>query len=121
MTPCRIVDTRNANGPTGGPALVGGVVRSFPIAGSCGVPADATAVAVNVTIVSPTAAGDLRLFPSGITPPVVSAINFSAGQTRANNGIFGLNGTTPGSLDVQADMAGGGTTHFLLEVTGYFK
>src|SRR5262245_55665611 len=31
MTPCRVVDTRNPNGPLGGPALTGGASRTFPI------------------------------------------------------------------------------------------
>ncbi|HYK41079.1 MAG TPA: hypothetical protein VE007_01740, partial [Thermoanaerobaculia bacterium] len=30
VTPCRLVDTRNPNGLTGGPALTGQGVRSFP-------------------------------------------------------------------------------------------
>jgi len=121
VTPCRIVDTRGATGPTGGPALAAGTMRTFPIAGNCGIPADATAVAVNLTAVEPTSAGDVRVFPSGITPPAVLAVNFSAGQTRANNAVLGLNGPTPGSLDVQTDLTAGGVTHFLLEVSGYFR
>jgi hypothetical protein len=121
VTPCRIVDTRGAAGPTGGPALAGGAVRTFPIAGNCGIPADATAVAINVTVIAPTAAGDLRVYPAGITPPAVSTISFSSGQTRANNAILGLNDTTPGSLDVDADLAAGAMAHLLLDVTGYFK
>lgn len=85
------------------------------------MPADATAAAVNLTAVQPSAAGDLRLFPSGITPPLASSINFGAGQTRANNAILGLAGPNPGSLDVQTAMTGPGTMHFVLDVTGYFK
>ncbi len=79
LTPCRLVDTRNGNGPSGGPALVGGAVRTFPVAGLCGVPADAIAVAVNVTVVLPSSLGNLILFPAGLAPPLVSTINFSGG------------------------------------------
>jgi len=121
LTPCRIVDTRNANGPTGGPALIGGTVRNFLIAGACGVPADALAVAINVTVTVPTADGDLGLVPTSITPPTISTINFKAGQTRANNSVMGLNGTTPGSISVQVHLPGSATTHFIVDVTGYFK
>ncbi len=119
VTPCRIVDTRNAIGTTGGPALIDGTIRTFPIAGNCGVPPDAAAVAINVTAIQPTAGGNLNLFPSGITPPLVSTISFSAGQILANNAILGLDGSTPGSLDVQTGLAAG-TVHFALDVTGYF-
>jgi hypothetical protein len=118
LTPCRLIDTRNAIGPLGGPALVGGTTRSLLVAGICGVPVGATALVVNLTIVQPVAAGDLRLFPSGIAAPLVSTINFSAGQILANNAVVPLTGTIPGSLDVQADFAG--TSHFVLDVVGYF-
>ncbi len=121
LTPCRLADTRNPNGPSGGPALVGGTLRTFPVAGLCGVPADAIAVAVNVTVVTPTSLGNLILFPAGITPPLASTINFSAGQVRANNAILGLDGPTAGSVDVQTLLAGAGSSHFVLDVTGYFK
>jgi hypothetical protein len=121
VTPCRIIDTRNVNGPTGGPVLVSGTIRTFPIAGSCGVPADALSVAVNITAVEPTAAGFLGLFPSGITPPLVATITFGAAQTRANNAILGLTGAVPGSIDVQTTLAVAGTSHLVLDVTGYFK
>ena len=119
VTPCRVLDTRNPEGPLGGPALVGGATRSFAIAGSCGVPVDATAVAVNVTVIQPAAPGYLTLFPSGLTPPVVATITFSAGQILSNNAILGLTGAVPGSLDVLSQLAGG--SHFALDVTGYFQ
>jgi hypothetical protein len=121
LTPCRIVDTRGPAGPTGGPALGGGTTRSFPIAGNCGVPADATAVAANITVFQPTASGDVRLFPSGITPPNISTVNFSSFQTRANNSVLGLTGTTPGAVDVLTDIAAENIVHVLIDVTGYFK
>ncbi|HXU29586.1 MAG TPA: zinc-dependent metalloprotease family protein [Thermoanaerobaculia bacterium] len=121
LTPCRLADSRNPNGPSGGPALVGGTIRTFPVAGLCGVPADAIAVAVNVTIVTPTSAGNLVLFPAGITPPLASTLTFSSGQVRANNAIVGLVGPSSGSVDVQTFLAGAGSSDFVLDVMGYFK
>lgn len=121
VTPCRLADTRNPNGPSGGPALVGGTTRTFPVAGLCGVPADAIAIAANVTVVSPTAQGNLTLFPAGSTAPVASTINFSAGQVRANNAIVAINGPTAGSVSVQTSLSAAGTTNFVLDVAGYFK
>jgi Lamin Tail Domain len=118
LTPCRIVDTRGPNGPAGGPALVAGAIRDFPVAGICGVPFSAKAVAVNLTVVQPSADGYLTLYPSGAPLPLASTLNFRAGTVKANNATSVLgNG---GSVAVFYG-AGGGTTHFLLDVTGYFE
>ena len=39
VTPCRVADTRLAQGPLGGPSMVGSQIRKFPVAsGACGVP-----------------------------------------------------------------------------------
>jgi hypothetical protein len=119
VTPCRLVDTRNANGPLGGPALAPAVSqRTFTFAGVCGVPADAKAVSLNVTVTQPVAFGYLRLFPADQTlAPVASAINFGLGQTLANNMILALDAT--GAVKVQNDAPG--TVHLILDVNGYFK
>jgi hypothetical protein len=120
VTPCRIVDTRNPAGTYGGPALQGNSARRrFPIAGQCGIPADAQSVAVNLTVISPTGPGDLRLGPSGFASPTAS-INFSPGQVRTNNAILSLTGDPVGSLAVQTDITSG-ATHLVVDVTGYFK
>jgi len=117
LTPCRIVDTRNANGPYGGPALAALSDRRFVLAGQCGIPAGADGVSVNVTVTQSTAAGDLRLFP-GAPPPFVSTINYSSGQTRANNAtaVLGIDG----GITVHSDQPAG-TVHFILDVNGYFQ
>ena len=44
LTPCRLADTRNPTGPSGGPILSDGVTRNFPVQGLCGVPVGAKAV-----------------------------------------------------------------------------
>ncbi len=117
LTPCRILDTRDPAGPWGGPALAAGATRVFTIAGRCSVPLAAKSVSVNVTVTQPTAPGHLILFPGG-TPPGVSTINFRSGQTRANNAIVPLSAS--GMLSV-ADGQSSGTTHFILDVNGYFQ
>ena len=117
LTPCRILDTRDPNGPYGGPALAASSTRVFTIAGQCSVPATAKSVSVNVTVTQPTAPGHLILFPGG-TPPSVSTINFRTGQTRANNAIVPLSAT--GTVSV-TDGQSSGTTHFILDVNGYFQ
>ncbi len=120
LTPCRVADTRNATGVSGGPALAGGTTRNFPAAGICGIPSTASAVAINVTVVGQTDLGDLRLYASGDTAPLASTINFRAGRVKANNAIMPLG--AGGQIAVQCDMpTSSGTTHFLFDVTGYFQ
>ena len=119
IAPCRVVDTRGAAGPLGGPALGGGATRTFAIASQCGVPTTARAISVNITVTGPTTAGYLTLFPTGATPPLASAINFRAGQTRANNAVLVLG--LSGSVDVFAGLAGGNGVHFILDLNGYLQ
>jgi hypothetical protein len=118
LTPCRIADTRSAAGTYGAPALAAGATRVFPLAGVCGIPPGATAVSINITVTQPTAMGSLTLFPAGAAVPGTSAINYVAGQTRANNAIAGLSDTT--GLAVRCNQ-GSGTTQFILDVNGYFQ
>jgi PKD-like domain len=121
LVPCRVADTRNASGTYGGPALAGnGAQRVFPIAGQCGIPADAKAAALNFSVVNPTAGGDLRVFPTGIGTLDISTINFRAGVVRSNNAVLSLGGNPAGSLTVESDIPGG-TTHLVIDVNGYFK
>jgi YD repeat-containing protein len=117
VTPCRIVDTRNPAGPVGGPALSAGASRVFPMAGYCGIPAGATAVSLNVTVVDPTVVGNVALYPAGITPPATSTINYVTGITRANNAATLLNN---GQLEVMCRQVSG-TVDVVVDVNGYFQ
>jgi N-acetylneuraminic acid mutarotase len=119
LTPCRLVDTRQATGPSGGPALSPGATRGFPVAGACGIPSTATAVSVNLTAVQPTAQGNLSLSPGDAAgPPLTSTINFSPGVTRSNFAVVRL-AQIGGAIDVTNRSAG--PVHFVLDVTGYFQ
>ena len=118
VTPCRIADTRNAVGPLGGPALVAGSTRTFAVNGICAVPSTAKAVAVNVTVVNPTAGGHLTLYPAGGSLPLASTINFRSAIVRANNAILVVGAS--GQVSVFCGMASG-STDFVLDVAGYFE
>lgn len=114
LTPCRVIDTRLPTGPLGGPALVAGADRLFPLNGACGIPSDATAVSINIAVTGSTAAGNVRLHPGGTPVPLVSAVNYSAGQTRSNNAVVPVSAT--GELAAFASE----TVHLILDVNGYF-
>ncbi|HXO21505.1 MAG TPA: hypothetical protein VOA87_16445, partial [Thermoanaerobaculia bacterium] len=116
MPPCRLVDTRGPAGPLGAPALQPGARRTFVLTGTCGIPATAKTLSLNVTITHPTSAGDMRIFPGGQVLPPTSVINFSAGQTRANNAIATLGS---GSVTVRLDSLG--TMDLIIDVSGYFQ
>ena len=51
--------------------------------------------------------------------PATSNINFSVGQTRANNAVVLLATNGAGSLATLNGAAG--TVHFILDVNGYFQ
>lgn len=116
LSPCRAVDTGGGQGPN----LSSGTTRDFQIQGVCGVPLTATAVALNVTVIGPTAQGHLRLFPSGTTLPTVSTINYTAGITALANGAIVPLSENASDLSVYTFMASPGTTRLALDVTGYF-
>jgi len=118
ITPCRVADTRNLNGPYGGPALPAGADRSFVIAGQCGIPTDARAVAFNFAVTQPTASGDLQVFPAGTPVPTPATVYYSAQQTRAKNAILGLG--LAGDIGAHVDQPAG-TVHLVIDVTGYFR
>ena len=83
-TPRRIVDTRNGTGGSRTP-LAGGSARTIQVAGQGEVPSTgASLVALNVTVVGPTAGGYLTVYPDGQARPDASNLNFRAGQTVPN-------------------------------------
>lgn len=118
VAPCRLLDTRDAGS---GPALSHGVARLIAVQGHCGIPPSARAVVVNVTAVGATGAGNVRLYPSGLIATETSTLNFAAGQTRANNAFLPLTPDVESGLAATPFVAGGGTVHLLLDVTGYFE
>jgi hypothetical protein len=119
VLPCRVLDTRNPVGPFGGPSMGAGGLRSFVATGVvCNVPAGTVAISANVTVVIPAAAGDLLVYPNGLSsPPTASTISFRAGRTRANNAIVYL--ASDGSFLVKNNAAG--ALDLILDVNGYFK
>ncbi len=115
VTSCRLLDTRSST------PLVSGVERLVSVSGACGVPAGARAVAVNVAVTGPSGVGNVTLYAGNAGPPVASALNFSAGQTRSSNAIVALSSDGLGRIKARASVAGGGTTHLILDVAGYFE
>ncbi|MBI5446370.1 MAG: hypothetical protein HY900_34795, partial [Deltaproteobacteria bacterium] len=127
LTPCRIADTRwDANLTYGGPAYAGGETRVITMTDNasmphpCGVPANARAVALNVTVALSSAGGAIRVFPGGETVPVASTLSYGAGRTRANNAVVRLSPDGRGNMSVKADQPSG-QVHVIIDVSGYFQ
>lgn len=118
LTPCRLLDTRQAGQ---GPALTSQVPRLAASLSRCGIPLSAVTLVLNVTVVAPTGAGYLTLYPGDQGAPVVSSINFQAGQVRANNLLLPLAGDNAGTIGLSALVGGGGTVDVVLDVSGYFQ
>lgn len=79
-----------------------------------GVPAGASAVAVNLTIGGSTTAGFVTAWPSGQTQPNASILNTDgSGQTRAAAGVLPLG---PAGLDIAQNIGG----RVIVDITGYF-
>jgi large repetitive protein len=115
VTPCRVFDSRAPS--LGGPdPLLAGSDNTIPVANKCGVAPEAKAVVLNVTVVSPTSGGHLRVYPGGETRPLASTLNFAVGQTRGNNAILPLGA---GSLAVYLGIPNG-SAHVVVDVAGYF-
>ncbi|MGA3213240.1 MAG: Ig-like domain-containing protein, partial [Terriglobales bacterium] len=116
VIPCRVVDTRNADGPFGGPEIAGGTFRTFAIpAGACVIPSTAIAYSLNVTVVPPGPLGYLTIWPTGEGQPTVSTLNSLDGRTKANAAIVPAG--TSGAVSVYVN----NTTNVVLDINGYFE
>lgn len=110
--PVRLADSRDAAGPWGDAPLGAGTPRSLAVAGQAGVPVDATAVVVSVTVTGGTAASFLQVAPSGTSPGTANVL-FAAGQTVGNLVTVGLGPdgavvltNSLGAVDVVVDVVG---------------
>ncbi len=115
LAPCRVLDTRPSS------ALSNGVPRLVMMAGACGIPADARAVSINLTVTQPTLGGSMVAYAADLAAPNTNNLSFAAGQTRANNGILLLDTTGGGQAAFKALLAGAGTAHIVVDVNGYFR
>ena len=115
LDPSRVLDSRNGTGGYSTP-WSGNQTRSFTVAGAGSVPADATAVVMNVTVTAPTANGFVSLSPSGGLVPLASNLNFVAGQTVANLVVVQVG--AGGKVDLTNHL---GLTHIVADVVGYYS
>lgn len=125
VTPCRIVDTRNAGG-----AILGNTFRSFNAwssdftsqggsATNCDLPqsTNIAAVALNLVVVAPASGGWIAAWPYNTPQPLVSNLNYKAGDVLANSAILKIAQT---GLQYEWNLYTTSTLHFVADVTGYY-
>ena len=126
LTPCRIVDTRVAGG-----TIPAGTARGFKAWGAnfsaqggaatdCGIPQNTyvAALALNLVVIQPAAAGYITAYPFGGAIPTASTVNYVADDIVANGAIVKV---SQSSLAFDWNLYSLATTHFLADVTGYYS
>ena len=122
INPARLRDTRDGfttvdgDQQGGGPIIAGpaGAVTSVKVVNRAGIPATAVAVALNVTVTEPEAAGFATVFPCNETRPTASNLNYTPGQTIPNLVIAKVGSSGSVCIFTQS------TAHFVVDVDGYF-
>jgi hypothetical protein len=111
VTPVRALDTRSSAKP--GPDAV---VNATVSGGASGVPADASAVAVNITAADATAGGFITAWAAGETRPLASNVNLpNQGATVPNLAIVPVG--AGGKISIYTDAG----THLIVDVAGWFS
>lgn len=124
ITPTRAVDTRNAAGRT---RILnpGNLDSTFRLKANTVISINlddlfngAIVLYGNLTVVTPATGGFATIFPGGAVRPVVSTINFSAGQVLANAFVVGVDVDATGAGSQNAvQIFSNAATHVLLDVT----
>ncbi len=115
--PARLLDTRldqlTADGRfAGAGAQLAGATLQLAAAGRVGIPTDASALVLNVTVVGPEAPGFVTVHPRGTNRPLTSNVNFAPGAVVANSVVVRVGGAGEVCLfnlartDIVVDVAG---------------
>ncbi len=84
VVPLRLLDTRSGVGAPAAKVVPGGTVELTVTGGTTGVPADAAAVALNVTVTEADGNGFVTVWPCGSDRPLASNLNVTTGGTIPN-------------------------------------
>jgi hypothetical protein len=109
LDPSRLLDTREAAAKIGG-----GVVFEVAVDGH-GIPDDATAVLVNVTVTEPETDGFITAYACDAPLPVTSNVNFLAGATVPNSAVVRLSAAGTVCFFTES------VTHLVVDVNGAFS
>jgi hypothetical protein len=115
--PARILDSRNGTGTGGAVGQLGtGRTLDVQVTGAGGVPGNATAVVLNVTVAdSPGPDSFVTVYPTGSPRPLASNLNYAPGQTIPNLVIAKIG--TGGKVTFYNNL---GSTYVIADVQGWF-
>ena len=140
IQPCRIIDTRPANGGPG-PLAAGSVTQFDAVAltfaaqggasNDCGIPTGVGAIAVSVSMVNASGVGDIRAWASDAAVPNASIGVFNPSTASAPGpGQVAFNGTSaiiplclsscPNDKEFQVQVDGA-QINLVVDVNGYFR
>ena len=119
LTPCRVIDTRRANGHLGGPFLPAQMERDFPVLESSCLPTGVTIAAYSMNFtVAPHPSGQplgyLTVWPQGSPQPNVSTLNNPTATVVANAAIVPA-GSNGGIATYPFN-----STDLIVDINGYF-
>ncbi|MCA1702546.1 MAG: hypothetical protein LC808_04470, partial [Actinobacteria bacterium] len=98
-----------------GPCVSGAAGRNLTVTGVGGVPADAASVALNVTVVQPSAPGYVTVSPTGQPRPLAANLTYVAGQIVPNMVLAKVG--TGGQINI---FTSGDCPHVVVDVAGWF-
>ncbi|MFI5667512.1 PKD domain-containing protein [Streptomyces sp. NPDC051704] len=110
IAPTRLADTRTSGG-----ALGGGQTRTVKVAGVNGIPADATAVAFNLTGTGSTENAHVIAYPDPAKRPTTSNLNLEPGKDKSNQAIVPVG--PDGTITLYTNT---GSTHLVLDAVGWY-
>jgi hypothetical protein len=126
VTPCRVIDSRTTNateGTTSTPIPRGR--NAYRVQGQCGIPNGAAAATLNFTVINPTEQGYLLVYPTNVSEPTVSTLDFLSGDPGLANGaivpLAPVSASTDKDLYIWISMVAAGTSDIAVDVTGYFQ
>lgn len=126
VAPCRIVDTRStaagAIAANGTRSFLGINSSNFTLQGgsatNCGtLGLNATAIALNVTAVTPSIAGYATVYPYNTAQPTTASVNYAAGAI-VNNAIIAQIPNPLGSFDFT--IYSYAQSQYVVDIVGYF-
>lgn len=109
IAPIRLLDTRDAGVPVGA-----GCTQVLDLSGNAAIPADASAIALNVTAVDSALRGYITVYPCGSPRPDASNVNPRTRGATANSALVQLDATRKVCLFTLTRL------HLVVDATGWF-
>lgn len=128
ITPCRIIDTRSAGGP------IANTTRAFKITGNlsaqggggnCGIPSNASSIAINLTGITTGGTGFLRASAFGSAGAGATVVNYAPGLSATNQANIPLcrkpaSGPNPCTGGNAFTIQAFGTANLVADAVGYY-